>query len=84
MIIPVELTINGRLFIKQYSDLGYKLERDGARYADAIDPVEFDRKYTETDEPIEPIEPETDEATEQDYLNALNELGVQTDEEVDA
>lgn len=81
MIIPVELTINGREFIKQYSDLGFKLERDGARYSEAIDPVEFVRKYTETDEPIEP---ETDEATEQDYLNALNELGVQTDEESNA
>jgi hypothetical protein len=37
--------------------------------------------YTETDEPI-PVE--TIEATEDDYLNALNELGVNTDEESNA
>lgn len=32
----------------------------------------------------EEIDDATDEATEQDYLNALNELGVQTDEESNA
>ena len=82
MIITEELTINGREFIKTVSDAGFMIERDGVRYSEAIDPAEFDRVYTETDEPIEG-EP-TDEATEQDYLNALNELGVKTDEEVDA
>jgi hypothetical protein len=28
------------------------VERDGVRYSEAIDPVEFGRQYTETDEPI--------------------------------
>jgi hypothetical protein len=82
MIITEELTINGRDFIKTYSDAGYMVERDGVRYAEAIDPAEFGRTYIETDEPIEPET--TDEATEADYLNALNELGVQTDEESNA
>lgn len=39
----------------------------------------------EADALIEANNPEmSDEATEQDYLNALNELGVQTDEESNA
>ena len=60
MIITEELTINGRLFIKTVSDAGYMIERDGVRYSEAIDPAEFGRVYTETDEPIEPIEREED------------------------
>lgn len=67
MIIPVELTINGRAFIKQYSDLGYKLERDGVPYSEAIDPAEFDRKYIETDEPIE-REEDLDDPERQDEI----------------
>ena len=30
------------------------IERDGAMYSEAVDPVEFDRVYTETDIPVEP------------------------------
>ena len=80
MIVTENLTINGRSFVKTYSDSGCMIERDGVRYPEAIDPAEFDRAYIETDELIET----TDEATEADYLNALNELGVQTDEESNA
>jgi hypothetical protein len=29
------------------------IECDGVRYSEAIDPAEFGRQYTETDEPIE-------------------------------
>jgi hypothetical protein len=82
MIITEELTINGRDFIKTYSDAGFMIERDGVRYGEAIDPAKFGRVYIETDEPIEPEA--TDEATEADYLNALNELGVKTSEESNA
>jgi hypothetical protein len=32
------------------------IERDGVRYSEAIDPAEFGRTYTETDEPIEVME----------------------------
>ena len=53
MIITEELTIGGRDFIKTYSDAGYMIERDGARYSEAIDPAEFHRIYIETDELIE-------------------------------
>ncbi len=53
MIVTERLTIGGRAFVKTYSDEGYMVERDGVRYSEAIDPAEFDRQYTETDEPIE-------------------------------
>lgn len=70
MIVTENMTINGKSFIRTISDSGYMVERDGVRYSEAIDPVEFGRTYTETDEPIE------DEATEADYQNALREMGV--------
>ena len=69
---------DGVVLNRTYSDEGYYIERDGIRYAEAVDPAELNRTYIETDVPIPA---ETDEATEQDYLNALNELGVNTDEE---
>ena len=53
MIKTESLTINGKSFVRTYSDSGYMVERDGIRYSEAIDPAEFDRQYTETDEPIE-------------------------------
>lgn len=54
MVITENVTINGKEFIKNYSDTGFMIERDGVRYNEAIDPIGFeDRIYTETDEPIE-------------------------------
>ena len=57
MIKTENLTIGGRAFVKTYYDLGMMVERDGARYSEAIDPAEFGRQYIETDEPIETEEP---------------------------
>ena len=37
---------------RTYSDAGMMIERDGIRYAEAIDPTHLGREYTETDEPI--------------------------------
>lgn len=76
-IVREELTIRDKEFIKTYSDLHFYIERDGVEYEEAIDPIEFadERIYTETD-----ISIETDEATEEDYIEALERLGV-TDEE---
>lgn len=70
MIVTESMTINGKAFIRTFSDSGYLVERDGVRYGEAIDPAEFNRQYTETDEAIE------SEATEADYQNALREMGV--------
>lgn len=53
MIKTENITINGREFVKKYSDEGFMIERDGARYSEAIDPAEFGRQYIETDEPVE-------------------------------
>ena len=56
MIKTENMTINGRAFIRTFSDSGYMVERDGVRYSEAIDPAKFNRQYTETDEPIEEVE----------------------------
>lgn len=61
MIKTEFLVIGGREFIKTYSDEGFMIERDGVRYSEAIDPSEFGRQYTETDEPIEVHEEENPE-----------------------
>lgn len=55
MIKTENMTIGGREFIKTYSDEGYMVERDGARYSEAIDPAEFGRQYIETDELVPPV-----------------------------
>lgn len=54
MIITEKIKINGRDFNRTYSDENYMIERDGIKYSEAIDPVEFnDRIYIETEEKIE-------------------------------
>lgn len=58
MIITEKLAIGGRAFVRTYSDIGMMVERDGVRYSEAIDPAEFGRVYTETNEPIETVEEE--------------------------
>lgn len=45
--------IDGTNLIRTYSDKGNYIERDGVKYAEAVDPEKFHREYTETDEPIE-------------------------------
>lgn len=71
--------INGKVFARSYGLNGCLIERDGVQYAEAIDPIEYvdERVYTETTEYIDG----TDEATEQDYQEALAELGVEINEE---
>ena len=72
MIVKTTKEINGVEYEYTYSDQGMMIEREGARYSEALDPVGSGREYTETDEPIT-IE---DEATETDYQNALRDMGV--------
>lgn len=83
MIVKEIIEINGVQYDHTYSDRGMMIERGGVQYADAVDPLGSGRVYTETDIPIEQDEP-SDEATEEDYINALRELGVDTDEEENA
>lgn len=52
MIQTESITINGRQLTRTYSDGGYYIQREGVRYAEAIDPADSGRTYTETDVPI--------------------------------
>lgn len=45
-------TINGREFNYTYSDAGMMIERDHVKYSEAYDPIDVQRIYTETTEPI--------------------------------
>ena len=65
MVVQAIKTVNGTPFIYHYSDLGLYIERDGIKYADAIDLPQFDYTYTETDEPLEP-------GTYQDVMAFIN------------
>lgn len=72
MIVKTTKEINGTEYDYTYSDAGMMIERNGARYSEALDPLGSGREYTETDEPVSV----TDEATETDYQDALREMGV--------
>lgn len=50
MIQTETVTIGGRQYRRTYSDT-HKIARDGVEYDEAIDPVDTDRMYTETDTP---------------------------------
>lgn len=47
---------DGVVLNRTYSDNGMMIERDGVRYAEAIDPAELGREYSETDEKIERLQ----------------------------
>ena len=79
MIIQTTKEINGVVYDYAYSDSGYMIERDGARYSEAVDPLDSGRLYTETDEPINGG---TKEETVEDYKGARQILGVETEESV--
>lgn len=53
MIVKTTKTINGVTYDYTYSDSGMKIERDGALYDEAVDPLDSGREYTESDTPIE-------------------------------
>jgi hypothetical protein len=56
MIVKTTKEINGVEYDYTYSDAGMMIERDGAMYSEALDPIGSGREYTETDIPIEPTE----------------------------
>ena len=56
MIKTELITVDNRQLRRTWSDVGFMIERDGAQYSEAVDPVEFDRVYTETDVLIEVME----------------------------
>lgn len=54
MIKTELIMVDGRQLRRTWSDVGFMIERDGAMYSEAVDPVEFDRVYMETDTLVEP------------------------------
>ena len=54
MIKAETITINGRTFVRTYSDANRMIKQDGtgAVYSEAYDPADSGRTYTETDEEI--------------------------------
>lgn len=69
MAIVIEtITINDKQFIRTYSDAGFMVHGGSPEgdYAEACDPAELNRTYTETDIPIEgdslPVEDEYSQA----------------------
>ena len=55
MIKAETITINGRTFVRAYSDSNLMIRQDstGNIYSEAVDPADSGRTYTETDELIE-------------------------------
>lgn len=53
MIKTELIMVDERQLRRTWSDAGFMIERDGAVYSEAVDPVEFDRVYTETGIPVE-------------------------------
>ncbi len=65
MIIQEHFDVNGRDFIRTYSDANRYVVREGIEYSEACDPAEFGRTYTEGD-----VMPE-DETEAEEILNIL-------------
>lgn len=61
MIHTETITLNGKQYDRTYSDT-YYIERDGAQYVEAVDPLNSGRQYTETDIPLPERELTAEEA----------------------
>lgn len=72
MIVTENLTINGKPFIRTYSDSGYMVERDGVRYWEAVDPAGLGRTYSETDEAVEGMTETEQKAAAYDILMGVS------------
>lgn len=67
MIRTETVTINGKAFVRTYSDKGMYIHggMPEADYAEALDPADLGRTYTETETPVE------DETDAEQILNIL-------------
>ena len=67
-IVQEHITINGKDFIKTYSDKNVLIHGGSPEgdYSEATDPAELNRTYTETNIPID----STDEPVEDEYSQA--------------
>lgn len=69
MIYSDTVTISGKQYKRTYSDL-YYIERDGAVYAEAVDPLDTGRSYTESEEEF------TQEEIENSLLPKIARAGI--------
>lgn len=53
MIKTELIMVDERQLRRTWSDAGFMIERDGAVYSEAVDPLDSGRTYTETEAPIE-------------------------------
>ena len=74
MIVRETIEINGKQYDHTYSDSRRRIYRDGVSYETAIDPLNSGRVYIESEEVIT-----VDELGI--YKAALNELGVETEDD---
>ena len=75
MIKTEIVTILGKQFRRTWSDSGFMIERDGAQYSEAVDPLDSGRTYTETDAPMEsePMTETEEKALAYDILTGVVE-----------
>ena len=53
MIVKETINIRDVDYTRHYSDSGKYIERDGVLYSEAIDPIDSDREYTESEHDLE-------------------------------
>ena len=73
MIVTEKIELNGIEYIRNYSDEGFYIERDGVKYGEAIDPVDSNRVYQETDIQID-SESFDEDITGDEFLQMLEEV----------
>lgn len=79
MLHTDNIEIEGTLFIHNYSDSGFMIEReDGKRFSDAKDLTTENHTYIETDEPI-PTEPEDEQAQKAEAFDYLTGRSAQNE-----
>ena len=73
MIQTEIVTIRGKQFQRTWSDAGFLIERDGAQYSEAVDPLDSGRTYTETEVPMEsePMTETEEKAAAYDILTGV-------------
>ena len=75
MIVTETFEINGRQFVRTYSDRGLMIHGGVPEgdYSEACDPAEFGRTYTETDIPVDDDTTVEDKAEAYDILMGVGE-----------
>ena len=75
MIKTEIITINGMKLQRTWSDAGFLIERNGAQYSEAVDPIDSGRTYTETEVPMEtdPMTETEEKAIAYDILTGVAE-----------